>query len=95
MTKKFVTISLFIFWAIVVAVLIAGLVFYDKNKQTVSPSTSINNLGLKPGEKITLNLTEIAKHNSVNDCWLLINNKVYNVTNYLGQHPGGASTIIS
>lgn len=93
MTKKLVTISLFIFWAVVVAILTAGLVFYDNNKQNASSANSIDNLGLKPGEKITLNLTEIAKHNYTNDCWLIINNKVYNVTSYLSQHPGGTSAV--
>ena len=38
-----------------------------------------------------LNLTEIAKHNSVSDCWLAISGQVYNLTPYTsaGLHPGG------
>jgi alkylation response protein AidB-like acyl-CoA dehydrogenase/predicted heme/steroid binding protein len=32
---------------------------------------------------------EIAKHNSDNDCWIIVENKVYDVTKFLGEHPGG------
>ena len=38
-------------------------------------------------------MTEISKHNSVADCWLLINNKVYNLTSFINSHPGGVGTI--
>jgi cytochrome b involved in lipid metabolism len=47
-----------------------------------------------PATITTLNISEIAKHNSSGDCWLLINNKVYNVTSFIAAHPGGAGTII-
>ena len=40
-----------------------------------------------------LTAAEIAKHNQVSDCWLIINSKVYNVTNYFPEHPGGTSII--
>lgn len=31
---------------------------------------------------------EIAKHNTTDDCWIVINNIVLDVTDYLNQHPG-------
>jgi len=89
--KKLTTISLFIFWAIVVAILTAGLVFYQK--QNCPPAAKVNNPVGSSGGQVTLNLAEIAKHNNPSDCWLLINNKVYDVTSFLGAHPGGAGTI--
>ncbi len=76
--KKLVTVSLFIFWSVVTAVLVAGLVFYQKNNLNNYPPNNSNSPGQTTGE-LTLNLEEIATHNSVNNCWLLINNKVYNV----------------
>ncbi|KAE9603357.1 hypothetical protein Lal_00008251 [Lupinus albus] len=40
-------------------------------------------------------LAEIAQHNSSNDCWLLIRGKVYNVTKFLNDHPGGDDVLLS
>ncbi len=42
---------------------------------------------------ITLSATEVAKHNSTNDCWSIVNNEVYNLTSYVNSHPGGATNI--
>ncbi|PIX62445.1 hypothetical protein CO057_03665 [Candidatus Uhrbacteria bacterium CG_4_9_14_0_2_um_filter_41_50] len=42
---------------------------------------------------IAFTLDEIAKHSSINDCYLLVNNNVYDVTRYSGSHPGGAMNI--
>jgi hypothetical protein len=94
--KKLVSISLFIFWAAVTAILVAGLVYYQ-NKPCNCPATIIsgaNSTTSATGELI-LDMAEISKHSSVNDCWLLINNKIYNVSSYLSVHPGGVGTISS
>ena len=39
-------------------------------------------------------LAEVAEHNTANDCWLAINGKVYDVTTFLQDHPGGEEIII-
>ena len=39
-------------------------------------------------------MSEVAQHSSSKDCWLAINGKVYDVTKYIYDHPGGASEII-
>lgn len=41
-----------------------------------------------------MELSEISTRNTKSDCWIAINQKVYNVTDYLDHHPGGASIII-
>ena len=43
----------------------------------------------------TYTLDEIKKHNTTDDCWIIIHNNVYDVTNFLKEHPGGSSIIIS
>lgn len=41
-----------------------------------------------PGN-IGYTMDEIKKHNKKNDCWIIIENNVYDITNYLRFHPGG------
>ena len=37
---------------------------------------------------------EVAKHNKLNDCWLIVNNKLYDVTLFINSHPGGRNAIL-
>lgn len=38
---------------------------------------------------------EVLRHNTSDDCWLIICNKVYNVTPFLQKHPGGSDLLLS
>merc|ERR1719261_2333107 len=40
-------------------------------------------------------LEEVAKHNKKEDCWVVLNGQVLNVTNFLKDHPGGELAIIT
>eukprot|EP01002_Notosolenus_urceolatus_P014714 NODE_6485_length_625_cov_79.875000_g5529_i0.p2 GENE.NODE_6485_length_625_cov_79.875000_g5529_i0~~NODE_6485_length_625_cov_79.875000_g5529_i0.p2 ORF type:complete len:134 (-),score=40.62 NODE_6485_length_625_cov_79.875000_g5529_i0:91-492(-) len=37
---------------------------------------------------------ELAKHNTAEDCWMAIGGKVYDVTTFLPEHPGGADVMV-
>lgn len=37
---------------------------------------------------------EVAKHNSKKSCWIVLDSKAYDVTNFLSEHPGGAPIIL-
>ncbi len=41
----------------------------------------------------TFTTDEVTKHATSSDCWLIIEDKVYDVTDFLGSHPGGAQQI--
>lgn len=47
------------------------------------------------GGSMTITTQEVALHNTSQNCWLIISGKVYNVTSYIFQHPGGSQVIIS
>merc|ERR1712003_512537 len=38
---------------------------------------------------------EVAKHTTKSDCWVVVNGKVLNVSNFLSQHPGGELAILT
>ena len=40
-----------------------------------------------------LSLGEIESHDNRDDCWLMVDNKVYDVTVYIPEHPGGDSIL--
>ncbi|HEV7449093.1 MAG TPA: cytochrome b5-like heme/steroid binding domain-containing protein [Candidatus Paceibacterota bacterium] len=40
-------------------------------------------------------LAQVSAHNSSASCWTAINAKVYDVTSWISQHPGGAGAILS
>ncbi|KAI0358058.1 hypothetical protein OH77DRAFT_1502602 [Trametes cingulata] len=47
------------------------------------------------GDTKVFSLEEIAKHNTKDDAWLILDNKVYDVTSVLAWHPGGANALLT
>ncbi|KAJ5369898.1 Cytochrome b5 [Penicillium cataractarum] len=39
-------------------------------------------------------LEEVQKHNKADDVWIILHNKVYDITKYLEDHPGGGAILI-
>uniref|UniRef100_A0A9J2PZ29 Cytochrome b5 n=1 Tax=Ascaris lumbricoides TaxID=6252 RepID=A0A9J2PZ29_ASCLU len=46
------------------------------------------------GDLKTLTIDEIEQHNSAASTWIIINDKVYDVTKFLDEHPGGEEVIL-
>lgn len=50
-------------------------------------------LGPSEKEREVLEWSEIAKHNTPEDCWMVLNGTVYDITDYAKVHPGGSSIL--
>ena len=40
-------------------------------------------------------MTEVAKHSSKTDCWVVVDGQVLDVTSFLSEHPGGELAILT
>ncbi|KAG7979085.1 hypothetical protein I3843_05G112600 [Carya illinoinensis] len=40
-------------------------------------------------------MQETSQHNSKEDCWVVIDGKVYDVSSYLDEHPGGDDVVLA
>ncbi|CAK9323629.1 unnamed protein product [Citrullus colocynthis] len=47
------------------------------------------------GGRTLFTLAEVASHDNRNDCWLIIEDKVYDVTKFLEDHPGGDEVLLA
>jgi len=69
------------------------------------PTRASVTLASEPTEKMTaeetepevkgIKMEEVEKHSSVDDLWLVIDGKVYDVTPFMDDHPGGGEIMLS
>lgn len=85
--KKIVLWSLIIFWAATTVLFALGL--YDSRKS----GSTINQANNNQTQNTILTASAVAEHATPLDCWIIISDKVYNITTYLDSHPGGPETI--
>jgi cytochrome b involved in lipid metabolism len=84
--------NIFVF-AILGTLLLGGVGLYIMTQQKPSPTTSSPTETSPAAEAKSYTLDEVAKHNSESDCWLAIEGKVYDVTEFVGRHPGGKAIL--
>lgn len=46
------------------------------------------------GGASVFSVEEVAKHNKKDDCWVIVDGKVLDVTSFLPDHPGGEKAIL-
>merc|ERR1719444_299741 len=63
------------------------------NKAGAAPAAAAAAIGGGGGGGYTLD--EVAKHTTKEDCWVVVNGQVLNVTNFLSEHPGGELAILT
>ncbi len=78
--------------AIILGLLFTGCLEEDETPATVQPEQQETSTP-QTGEQNTFSLEEVAQHTSAQDCWIVVNGKVYNVTT-VPCHGGGAGTLI-
>ena len=49
----------------------------------------------EPGTGKTYTREEVSQHNTETDCWLIVKNKVLDVTPFVEQHPGGVDALLA
>lgn len=65
----------------------------DVNSEKVQDSTALPSKTLEPAGKKEFTYEEVAKHNTPEDCWIVVHGKVYDPLPFLNEHPGGPTVI--
>jgi len=66
------------------------------NSVTTTTTTTTTSTSTTPVSTTkTYTLADVAKHHSAASCWTAINGKVYDVTSWIPQHPGGQAHILA
>jgi cytochrome b involved in lipid metabolism len=96
MRKIYLSLSL-----VIVSLSLVGCSLLSKNNNTPAPAETpvakvvpaTNTVQTQTAKTYTMN--EIAKHATAEDCWLLIDGQVYDVTSFIasGKHAGGEAII--
>ena len=43
----------------------------------------------------SVSVAEVVKHARKDDCWIVVNGKVYDLTNFAPSHPGGPESMMA
>ena len=46
----------------------------------------------KMAENNLISVEEISKHNTPEDCWIVVDGKVWDITEFAPEHPGGGES---
>lgn len=72
--------------SLLLAALLAAFLFMGKgSRRSATAKAPVNHLTTRKA----YGKSEVSQHNKRTDCWIIIKNKVYDVTSYVDEHPGG------
>jgi cytochrome b involved in lipid metabolism len=79
---------------------IFGIIYSLSTYRGSDRRVTLDSKSMNPGTKklktaLTgpFSLEEVAKHNKSDDCWIIVDGYVYDVTTYVEEHPGGDSIL--
>jgi len=72
-------------------VLVVGTGIYFLNSSKTNKATSPTQDSSTSGKTVA----DVAKHNTSTDCWMIVDNNIYDLTKYQNVHPGGKMNIIN
>ncbi len=68
---------------------LATFIIWNDDQNVVTPNIPV-------GEDVnSYTMAEVKTHNSATSCWAAVNGKVYDLTKWIGSHPGGRAAILS
>lgn len=83
-------------FSILIVLAVFGLIFYQlKNDQKITQKSASNkqestiNPAISSEESKKISVEEVKKHSKKEDCYMIIEDKVYDLTSYIDSHPGG------
>lgn len=83
---------------IVVTIGIIGLGYlgYQYFVDTEEPGeTPVSDVTGAPEAPEVITLEQVAERSSADDCWVVIDSVVYDLTDYIAEHPGGEANVIN
>lgn len=45
---------------------------------------------MEPANEVQISSAELEKHSTRQDCWVAVHSKVWDLTDFIDEHPGGA-----
>ncbi len=77
-----------------ILVLLMGIFVYFENNFTQQEYKIVSNAISSAETSVIYKLSDVAKHNTETNCWTIIHENVYDLTGWIGVHPGGKSAIL-
>lgn len=74
--------------ALIFGVLLGVFILIPRNRKSAQTEKAYSNYNRIKASK-TFSKAEVSLHNKRTDCWIIIKDKVYDVTSYVEEHPGG------
>lgn len=66
-----------------------------KNISDISTQSSSQDTSTAIEDNVKITVEELSKHNSSRDCWVTYKGKVYDLSGFIPNHPGGDKVLIS